>query len=111
MSGAGSAVALGMALCYRISYSGMFGTRVAFKWGEDEKDALSLLKKSHDKHGGMGIGAYGVPVPVNPQPFTPESRGVRADFWQQQGSGLAPPKPLDSGVKNDPQVFKLDIAA
>jgi hypothetical protein len=72
-----------MSLSFQIQFKDKFGDHFAFKRGNTPEEALSALRKAHD---GRGVVTYSVPVALNPQPFTEESRKSRADFWLKHGA-------------------------
>lgn len=58
-----------MANCYRIPYRDRFGEHQATKWGETPQDAIASLKKSRAVPG-IGGTECGIPVLIDPQPFS-----------------------------------------
>jgi hypothetical protein len=67
--------------CYNIAYRHSKGVFVASKWAESASDALEAVKKAHKRVGlssAVGAIVYDKAELVIPQPFSDESRALRA---------------------------------
>jgi len=66
--------------CYIITYHTRNGTYTASKWADNAKKALRLLKRAHNRSTRKMRQpiTYDEPVLVVPQPFSDESRALRA---------------------------------
>lgn len=74
---------------FTITFHDRFGSHSASKLGENPRDALDYLKRSHSGKRRRGAVTYDEPLLDAVQPFTEESRERSRLFWQQHGG----PKP------------------
>lgn len=63
-----------MPICFRIPYTDIYGIHETVKWANTVKEARDLVKDSK----GPTV-TVGVPVPLDPQPFTEEYRAAREE--------------------------------
>ena len=110
MNAADCAAHLFFVNCYNIAYRHSKGVFVASKWAESTSDALEAVKKAHKRVGlssAVGAIVYDKAELVIPQPFSDESRALRALQAARDGARERTPPALtidlDFSARDEPE--------